>query len=257
MYMATVISVLNNKGGTGKTTTSFNLSVALARRKKKVLVADFDSQCNLSSAFGIFNPEKHIGHLLLKHEKVDNVISRISNVSVIPSSEKLLDYEMQLNSEPGRDYLLRESIREEMDNYDFIIFDCPPSLGLISINTLVAADFYIVPMQTEHFAFIGLDSILHTCDKVRERLNPSLELGGILFIRYSPRTKFTQAVISSLQEHNHLRDKIFETKIRQDISVMESTAFNQSVFEYSPKSRGAQDYGKFAKEIIHKYGRKK
>lgn len=255
MYnMAIVISILNNKGGTGKTTTALNLSAALANEGYKVLAIDFDSQCNLSTSLGVHLPEKHIGHILLRQHEISEVIVNSSNLSIIPSSEKLLDYELLINTEPGRDYIVNEHLGEIKNNYNFIIIDCPPSLGILSTNALVASDYFIVPMETENFAFIGLDNILHIVDKVKKRMNPTLNLAGILLIKYDKRIKFGQAVVSNIRANEQLKPKLFDIKVRKDISLMESTAFNQSVFEYAPKSRGASDYRRFAQEIITKYG---
>ncbi len=168
----------------------------------------------------------------------------------------MLDYEFQLNNEPGREYMLREQLEKVADDFDFILVDCPPSLGTLSTNSLVAAQRFIVPMQAENFAFIGLDRIMLISEKVKKRMNPDLELGGILFVKLSPRTKFSQAVISSLSENENFTGKLFNTYIRQDISLMESGAFKQSVFDYAPRSRGADDYMDLAKEILKSYGKK-
>ncbi|MFP4557588.1 MAG: ParA family protein [Bacteroidales bacterium] len=254
--MAIIISVINNKGGTGKTTTVLNLGAALSKKKKRVLLVDLDSQCNLSSAFGIHSNELGIGDLLIGSCSIDDVLERNGKLSLIPSTEKLLDYEFQLNNEPGREYMLREQLDKISDDYDFILIDCPPSLGTLSINSMVAAQEFIVPMQAENFAFIGLDRIMLISEKVKKRMNPNLELGGILFVKLSPRTKFSQAVITSLSENDNFSGKLYNTYIRQDISLMESGAFNQTIFDYAPRSRGADDYMYLAKEILKNHGKK-
>lgn len=250
--MAKIISILNNKGGTGKTTTSLNLCAALADMDYKVLALDFDSQCNLSISLGVLNPEKHIGQILLRQNNIDEVIIDSNKVHIIPASDKLLDFELLINTEPGRDYIMKENLSLISNDYDYIIIDCPPSLGILSINSLVAADYFLVPMETENFAFIGLDSILHMVDKVKNRMNPNLDLAGILLIKYDKRIKFGQAVVTNIKSNDRLNNKIFDTKIRKDIALMESTAFNQSIFDYAPKSRGAVDYRNFADELITK-----
>jgi chromosome partitioning protein len=140
------------------------------------------------------------------------------------------------------------------NDFDFILIDCPPSLGTLSINSMVAANHFIVPMQAENFAFIGLDRIMLISEKVKKRMNPDLDLAGILFVKLDPRTKFSQAVIQSLSENQNFKGKLFNTYIRQDISLMESGAFKQSVYDYAPKSRGADDYNDLAKEILKIYG---
>lgn len=254
--MAHIISIINNKGGTGKTTTVLNLGAALAKKKKRVLLVDLDSQCNLTSTFGIDTNELGIGDVLVGNSSISDVIQKNGSLSIIPSSERLLDYEFQLNNEPGREYMLKEQLEKVKDEYDYIIVDCPPSLGTLSTNSLVAANHFIVPMQAENFAFIGLDRIMLISEKVKKRMNPQLDLAGILFVKLSPRTKFSQAVIHSLSENQNFNDKIFNTYIRQDISLMESGAFKQNVFDYAPNSRGADDYLDLAKEILKKYGQK-
>lgn len=252
--MANVISIINNKGGTGKTTTVLNLGAALAKKRKRVLLVDLDSQCNLTSAFGAETPEVGVGDLLVGNASLSDVLIKNGKLSLIPSSEKLLDFEFQLNNEPGREYMLREQLERVANDYDFILIDCPPSLGTLSINSMVAANHFIVPMQAENFAFIGLDRIMLISEKVKKRMNPNLDLAGILFVKLDPRTKFSQAVIQSLSDNQNFKGKLFNTYIRQDISLMESGAFKQSVYDYAPRSRGADDYNDLAKEILKIYG---
>jgi chromosome partitioning protein len=254
--MSRIFTVINNKGGTGKTTTALNLGAALAEMKKKVLLIDLDSQCNMSSALGVTASENHIGSLMLGKCEFADAVQSHNNIDLLPATDKLLEYEVMINTEPGREYLLSESIAKLKDKYDYIIIDCPPSLGIFSINSLVAADFFIVPMQTENFAFIGLDKILQVADKVKKRLNPALELAGIVLIRYTSRVKFSQAVVSNIEANSQIGKKIFRTKVRQDINLMESSAFSQSIFEYAPKSRGAEDFNHLAKEIRKLYDEK-
>ena len=253
--MAKIYSIINNKGGTGKTTTTLNLAAALVKKKKKVLIIDLDAQCNLSISLGIKDAEKHVGLLLIGDEKIEDcILNTEEKIDLIPSSGKLLDYEHQINSETGREYILKEALEKIEKNYDFILVDCPPSLSTLALNSLVASNYYIVPMQTENFAFIGLDKILESAEKVKKRLNPELELGGILFVKYSDRTKFSQAVMGSLEENELVKGKLFDSTIRQDISLMESSAFSQSVFQYAAESRGAKDYMKFTNELLKKHG---
>lgn len=254
--MATVLTIINNKGGTGKTTTSLNLGAALLKKRKKVLLIDLDGQANLTSSLGLQHLDNHIGDVLIDKVNIKDVITQKTKNHLIPSSEKLLDYEYQVNNEPGREYLLKEALEHVQEQYDFIIIDCAPNLGIYSLNSLVAADFFIVPMQAENFAFIGLDKILQVADKVKKRLNQKLELAGILIVRQAQKTKFSQAVITNIELNPTLKDKLFNTVIRQDISLMECTAFGQSVFEYAPESRGAKDYSAFANEILKNYGKK-
>jgi len=254
--MALIFSIINNKGGTGKTTTTHNLGVAFAKKKKKVLLVDLDSQCNLSAATGLMGVEPNISNLLLGKCSASEAIHKNGSLSVIPSSERLLEAESMINSEPGREYVLRESLEKIKEDFDIILIDCPPSLGTLSTNSLVAADYFIVPMQAENFAFIGLDRIMHITEKVHKRMNPQLALAGILFVKLVGRTKFSQAVITNLSADSNFNGKLFDTFIRQDIALMECGAFQKSVFEYAPKGRGAEDYMDLANEIYKKYGKK-
>jgi chromosome partitioning protein len=255
--MATIISVINYKGGTGKTTTVLNFGAALAKKQKKVLLLDFDSQCNLSLSKGLKKPEKHLGNILAKKATIEDSIIKLDNFSIVPSVENLLDFEFAISNEPGREFITREFLQPIKDQFDYILIDCPPSLGLLSINSLVAADLFIVPMQTENYAFIGLDHIMNATQKVKDRMNPNLKIAGILLVKFAYRTKFSQAVISNILSNNDLKDKIFDSYIRQDISLMESPAFGQTIFEYAPKSRGAKDFSAFANEFLKKYGKTK
>jgi chromosome partitioning protein len=254
--MALIFSIINNKGGTGKTTTAQNLGVAFTKKKKKVLLVDLDSQCNLSSALGVMGVEPDICDVLLGKTTIHNAIKVVNELSIIPSSDKLLDAESLINIEPGREYILKENLEKVKDYFDIILIDCPPSLGTLSTNSLVAANYFIVPMQAENFAFIGLDRIMHITEKVHKRMNPNLELAGILFVKLASRTKFSQAVITNLSSNSFLSGKLFNTYIRQDIALMECSAFQQSVFEYSPSGRGASDYMDLANEILRKYDKK-
>ena len=252
--MAKIISVINNKGGTGKTTTVLNLGAALQRRKKKVLLIDLDSQGNLTSSFGIDAPKVSIGEVLVEGLPIHDSIQKVGKLSLIPSRSDLLDFVTRLANEPGREFMLREALEPLTSSFDYILIDCPPSLGILSINSLVAADEYIVPMQAENFAFIGLDRILQVTDKVRKRMNNHLELAGILFVKLNPRTKFCQAVVKSIADDVRVGKKMFDTYIRQDIALMESAAFHKTVFDYASKSHGSEDYAHLAKEILKANG---
>lgn len=250
--MAKAISIINNKGGTGKTTTALNLGAALKSLGKKVLLIDLDSQCNLTHALNIQDVENHVGEVLLNKKSMQDSVISVEGLSILPAKNNLLEFEYLLNNEPGREFLLKE-VLENYNTFDFVLMDCPPSLGTLAINSLVAADYYMVPMQAENFAFIGLDRILQTAEKVKSRMNTKLELGGILFVKYQSRTKFGKAVISNIAQNSFLKEKLFNNYIRQDIALMEAPAFGQSIFEYAPNSRGCFDYLNAAKEFIDRY----
>lgn len=253
--MTKAIAIINNKGGTGKTTTALNLGAALCKLKYKVLLIDLDSQCNLTNALGLKAEGHHVGDLLLGKCTPEDCLNTVKGMSVIGAKTDLLETEYLINSEPGREFLLKESF-SHFTMFDYIIMDCPPSLGTLSINALVAADYFMVPMQAENFAFIGLDRILQVTDKVKKRMNTSLELAGILLVKFQARTKFSQAIVGNLTGNPHLNGKLFNAYIRQDITLMEAPAFGGSIFDYAPSGRGALDYMNVAKEFIKQYGKK-
>jgi chromosome partitioning protein len=241
-----VISITNNKGGTGKTTTTLNLCAALNQKGKKVLLIDLDAQCNLTVAAGASTTSRHIGELLVSETDFDAACIQKKNFDIIPSSRMLLSYEYRINAEPDSGYFLKEQL--EGKKYDFVLIDCPPSLGSLTINALVASSFFIVPMQGENFAYVGLDEILQLTAKIKKRMNPTIELGGILLNKFDVRTKFGQMVFSKLAENPSL--KLYKTQIRQDVSLMECTAFAQDIFEYAPDSRGAKDFESLCAEVL-------
>ncbi|WP_247235635.1 ParA family protein [Telluribacter sp. SYSU D00476] len=248
-----VISITNNKGGTGKTTTSYNLGAALANRNHKVLLIDLDAQCNLTIAAGVPTTGRHIGELLLGEAGFDEVVVKKDGFDLLPAHRMLLSYEYRINTEPDSGFFLSENL--EGKDYDFVIIDCPPSLGSLTVNALVASDYFVVPMQGENFAYVGLDEILQLTAKIRRRMNPRIKLAGILFNRFDMRTKFGQMVLQKLMQNPMVR--VFETSIRQDVSLMESTAFAQSIFAYAPDSRGASDFSKLCDELLELYGEEK
>ncbi len=244
--MTRIFSITNNKGGTGKTTTTLNLGAAFAKRGYKVLLIDLDSQCNLSIATNADTSGNHIGKLLLGECSFEQAVNHAGLIDVLPSSDNLLSYEYSINNEAGGEYLLKEVL--ESKKYDYILIDTPPSLGSLTINALVASNFYIVPMQGENFAYVGLDRILQIAGKVKKRMNSNLELAGVLLLKFDVRTKFGQVVYEKLS--NDSKINLFKTFIRQDISLMEATAFQQNIFEYAPDSRGASDFSNLANEIL-------
>jgi len=244
------ISVTNNKGGTGKTTTTLNLAATFASWGYRVLAIDFDSQCNLTNALGIGEQKNHVGTLLTANRRFLETVCQVGappyQMELLPASETLLNYEYFINSEPEGQYFLREALADVQTRYDFAFIDCAPSLGALSVNALTASDYYLIPMQAENFAYRGLYRILQLGEKV-EKFNPNLKLLGILLNRFDKKTKFGQSLLAQLEPEN-----ILQSVIRQDIALMESTAFSQSIFEYSPKSRGAEDYLALGAEIISK-----
>lgn len=253
--MARTLALLNNKGGTGKTTTTLGLGAALARRRQRVLLIDLDSQRNLSAAFTLPEGYTGIGRALVDSLPLHEAMVKVDKqLWVLGSTPALVDYEYQLSHEPGREFILREALAPLQSEFDFILLDCAPSLGTLTVNALTAADGFIVPMQAENFAFLGLDRILETADKAKRRMNPKLELEGILFVKLNPRTTFSKAVVQSLAKDPRTAGRVFHTYIRQDIALMECSAFQKSVFEYAPSSNGAHDYADLARELLQRTG---
>lgn len=246
-----VISIVNLKGGTGKTTTTSNLGAALARKGFKVLLIDTDSQCNLGLINGVGKAsDKHIGSLLMDTLDFQEVVVKLDNLDIVPSSDALMRYEYMLNQEPGGEFLMKLKLKSL--NYDFVLIDCPPSLGPFTLASLVASDYYIIPLQGEHLTYIGLDKIMDNAKKIKSRMNTNLELAGTLLIKFDTRTKFGQAIHQKLSANPQLR--LFTTVIRQDVALMECTAFQQNIFDYDPLSRGSEDFQSLSKEILEKYG---
>jgi len=242
-----VFSITNNKGGTGKTTTTLNLGAALAHKGFRVLLIDLDAQCNLSIALGVKNNVNHIGELLVGESTFEETLIKKDKIDILPSSRLLLSFEYRINMEPDSGYFLQEQL--EGKDYDYVLIDCPPSLGSLTVNALVASDYFIVPIQGENFAYVGLDEILQLCAKIRKRMNPNIQLGGILLNKFDMRTKFSQMIYTKLSENSDI--KLYKSNIRQDVSLMECTAFAQSIFEYAPESRGANDYMALCEEVLN------
>lgn len=245
--MANIISITNNKGGTGKTTTTLHLAAAFAGMGKRVLAIDLDSQCNLTNALGIGEQKNHIGNLLTGNRNFKDTLCIVGEtpyqLALLPASETLLNYEYFINSETDGQYLLKDTLSPYLKEYDFVFIDCPPSLGTLSVNALVASNYYLIPMQAENFAYRGLYRILQLIEKVKP-YNPTLQRLGILLNRFDRKTKFGQSLLVQLESMH-----VFDTVIRQDIALMECTAFAQPIFSYAPKSRGAEDYLALAHEI--------
>ena len=241
-----VFSITNNKGGTGKTTTTLNLGAALSQKGFKVLLIDLDAQCNLSIAAGCKNNLHHIGELLIGESTFEETIIKGNHLDLLPSSRLLLGFEYRLNVEPDSGYFLKEQL--EGKGYDYVLIDCPPSLGTFTINALVASNYFIVPIQGENFAYVGLDEILQLCAKIKKRMNPNIKLGGILMNKYDMRTKFSQMVYAKLLENTDIT--LYKTSIRQDVALMECTAFSKNIFEYAENSRGATDFKALCEEVL-------
>lgn len=245
--MAKVISIINQKGGVGKTTTVCSLSAALSVQGQKVLAIDLDPQCNLSQSLGIKSHEKNI-YNLLKGNCNFSPISINDNFHLLPSSLDLSAFEVEMSNEPGREYLLKELISKVRPNYDYILIDCSPSLGLTSLNALTASDSYLVPILPHHLSIQGLSKLLEVTNKIKSRLNTSLELEGILLTQFSPRKVMHRDIAEVIKEH--FQSKLYRTFIRENIALAEAPSSGQNIFKYAEKSNGSEDYLNLCEEIM-------
>lgn len=251
--MSTIV-ITNQKGGVGKTTTSINLSTYLASFGKKVLLVDLDPQGNSTSGLGIDKEqiESCLYDILINEKSVNEIKleSKIPNLDVVPASVVLAAAEVELVQEFSRETKLKVALEKVKADYDFIIIDCPPSLGLLTINGLVAADHIVIPVQSEFFALEGLAQLLHTVQRVRTYLNTDLNLLGVVITMYDKRTLLSKQVEDELSKH--FPGKIFEAIIPRSIRLAEAPSYGKSILEYNEYSKGAEAYKKLAEEIIKK-----
>ena len=243
-----IIALANQKGGTGKTTTAINLLSALAELEKRVLLVDFDPQGNATSGLGV-NSEKGIYEALSGKASLSELIKRVrSKFDLIPSTPDLAGANVELVDKEDREFELKNVLENIKENYDYIFIDCPPSLGLLTINGLVAADKVLIPVQCEYYALEGLGQLLETINLVRQNLKPDLEILGALLTMYDKRTRLSKDVV--LEMRTQFPYKVFETVIPRNIRLAEAPSFGKSIFEYNSWSEGARAYRNLAKEII-------
>ncbi len=245
--MALTISLLNHKGGVGKTTSAVNIGAGLAQLGKRVLLVDLDPQANLTLSFGVPRQKSTIyevmrGELELAPYKIKE------NLDIIISTLDLSGIEMELSNEAGREYILREIFDTVSDNYDFIVLDCPPSLGLLTLNALTCSDYVIIPLQTEFLALQGLAKIKQVIDKVQFRLNKGLTIAGVVATMYDARKVLSRDVVETI--HKYFGEKVFKTYIRDNVALAEAPAQHKDIFSYNPKSSGAEDYLALCKEFL-------
>ena len=274
--MGIVIAVINQKGGVGKTTTSVNLGAAFAELNKKVLVIDIDAQSNLTTHLGLTSPDdgalesgdsavksqnpeqnqapEYSMYDVLKNSKSikEIIINRGKNLDVAPSSLLMSAADLELGGVVGRELILKRALASIRDSYDMIIIDCPPALGLLSLNALAAVDKVIIPVQSEYLALHGVRQLLDTIDQVRSIYNPELVVGGVLICLHDNRKRLARAVSDTIR--NYFGDLVFDTVIRSNVALAEAPASGQTIFEYSPKSPGAEDYQQLANEILNVNG---
>jgi len=248
--MGKIIAISNHKGGVGKTTSALNIGAGLAKLKKKVLLIDLDPQANLTQSLGVKEPGNNI-YGVIKNVYSPELIKINKSLFLIPSVSELSGAELELSAEAGREFLLKEVIEPLTANYDFIIIDCPPSLGLLTINAFTASDIILIPMQAEYLALQGIGKLLGLMDKIKKRLNPKLDIGGIFITQFDKRKVLNRYVCDTIEEH--FDGKVFKTKIRNNISLAEAPNEVTDIFSYQPDSNGADDYLRLSKEIAQRF----
>ena len=251
--MTRTVSLANQKGGVGKTTTAINLGASLAACERRVLLVDLDPQANATSGVGLpKNDEKSIYNVLLDDVPVSEIIrsTEIPTFFVAPSSVELVGAEVELGAAEEREFRLRNALRSLDGQYDYILIDSPPSLGLLTINGLVAADSILVPMQCEYFAIEGVAQLLNTIERVRDSLNPSLEIEGIALTMYDERMNLARQVAEEVR--NHFGDKVYKSVIPRNVRLGEAPSFGKPIILYDIRSRGSEAYIALAKEFIRR-----
>jgi len=246
------IALANQKGGVGKTTSTANLGASLALLGKRVLMLDIDPQANLSVHFGvnIFGEEKSLYELMVDRAKAEDVIRKtaVEGLDLIPSNINLAGAEIELVGVVGRETVLKEALGGVMDKYDYVLIDCPPSLGLLTLNAMTTAREIFIPLQTEFFALQGMSKLLETVEIVRRRLNPDLQVTGIIACMFDRRTNLANEVLDNIREY--FADRLFQTVIRRNVKLAESPSHGAPVAKYAHGSRGSKDYLALAQEVL-------
>ncbi|MFA5092411.1 MAG: AAA family ATPase [Candidatus Omnitrophota bacterium] len=250
--MGKIIAICNQKGGVGKTTTSINLAAYLAMAGKRVILIDLDPQANATSGIGInkHDVQKSTYHILLEESKLAEILQKtvIDNLWLAPSNLDLTGAEVELVGALGREYRLKRALQVEKENFDFIIIDSPPSLGLLTINGLCAADSVIIPVQCEYYALEGLTQLHNTIKLVKENLNPALSVEGVLLTMADFRTNLTKEVIN--EARNHFKEKVYNTVIPRNIRLTEAPSFGKPIALYDKASLGAEKYEDLSREVL-------
>jgi len=252
--MGKVIALANQKGGVGKTTTAINLGASLAVLEKKTLIVDADPQANATSGtgFDIRKVKTSIYECLIENTDPGKIVlnSELENLDLIPSHIDLVGAEIEMLNLPEREYMLKKVVDKVKDAYDYILIDCSPSLGLITVNSLTAADSVIIPVQCEYFALEGLGKLLNTVKIIQSRLNTSLEIEGFLLTMYDSRLRLSNQVVEEVKKH--FQEMVFDTIIQRNIKLSEAPSFGKPVVLYDAESRGSTNYLNLAREILQK-----
>lgn len=245
------MSIANQKGGVGKTTTSINLSTILAKKGKKVLMIDADPQGNASSGIGVDKEaQESVYDILINDTEIKDVVKKtnIRNLSICPSNINLAGAEVELVSVMSREYRLKEKLDLVKEEYDYIIIDCPPSLGLITVNAFTASDSVLIPVQCEYYALEGLGQLINTINLVKKHLNKNISIEGALLTMYDIRTNLSNQVVKEVKKY--FNDKVYKNVIPRNVKLSEAPSYGMPISVYDPRSKGAKSYEKFVKEFL-------
>lgn len=250
--MSKIIAIVNQKGGVGKTTTAVNLSASIAEMRYKTLLIDIDPQANACLGIGVSKTDKGIYDLLIGDAKIDEVIIKtyLENLDIIPSDSDLAGAQIELVSEIGREFKLKKAIESIKNDYEYILIDCPPTLGILTLNALTTADSVLIPIQCEFYALDGVAELNNTISLVRDNLNPNLNIEGVLLTMFDGRTKLSSDVVREVV--NFFKEKTYKTMIPRNVRLSEAPSYGKAIGDYDKECIGARSYKEFAKEFIEK-----